>query len=78
MPSGSAREVHRLVWAWQHAFARDTPRGPLLDLDGATVRVLRASLDEVDGATRVECADAPLWLVRTEPAEELPPEAAHR
>lgn len=71
-----AREVHRLVWAWQHAFARDTVQGPLLELDGQVVRVLRASLDEVEDATRVECADAPLWLVRTEPAEELPPDAA--
>jgi methionyl-tRNA formyltransferase len=74
--SRPARELHRLVWAWQHAFARGTPQGPLLELDGETVRVLRASLDEVDGARRVECADGPLWLVRTEPAEELPPEAA--
>jgi hypothetical protein len=31
------------------------------------VRVLASSLTEVEGAVRVECADAPLWLVRTEP-----------
>jgi methionyl-tRNA formyltransferase len=74
--SRPARDAYRLVWAWQHAFARGTPQGPLLELDGATVRVLRASLEQVDGATRVDCADAPLWLVRTEPVEELPPEAA--
>jgi methionyl-tRNA formyltransferase len=70
--SRPARDVHRLVWAWQHAFARGTAQGPLLALDGRTVRVLRASLEETDGATRVECADGPLWLVRTEPAEGPP------
>jgi methionyl-tRNA formyltransferase len=74
--SRPAREVYRLVWAWQHTFARNTPRGPLLELDGDTVRVLRASLEEVGGATRVECADGPLWLVRTEPLEEPAPAEA--
>jgi hypothetical protein len=37
------------------------------------VRVLASSLTEVEGATRVECADAPLWLVKTEPAPPPPP-----
>ena len=68
--SQPAGEVYRLVWAWEHAFARGTTQGPLLDVDGETVRVLRASLEDVDGATRVECDDGPLWLVRTEPVEE--------
>jgi methionyl-tRNA formyltransferase len=68
--SRSAVEVHRLVWAWEHAIPRGTERGPLLELDGRTVRVLRASLAEVEGAARVECADGPIWLVRTEPVEE--------
>jgi methionyl-tRNA formyltransferase len=76
--SRPAREAHRLVWAWQHAFAYGTAQGPLLALDGQTVRVLRASLEEVDDATRVECADGPLWLVRTEPVEDAPPPAARR
>jgi hypothetical protein len=31
------------------------------------VRVLASSLTEVADARRVECADAPLWLVKTEP-----------
>jgi methionyl-tRNA formyltransferase len=71
--SRPAGEVHRLVWAWHFTIPRETERGPLLDLDGETVRVLRSSLGEVEGARRVECADAPLWLVRTEPAS--PPSA---
>jgi hypothetical protein len=45
------------------------PVGALTELDGATVRVLASSLTEVEGARRVDFADAPLWLVRTEPAE---------
>jgi len=45
-----------------------TRQGAFLDLDGETVRVLASSLTEIEGARRVECADGPLWLVRTEPA----------
>jgi methionyl-tRNA formyltransferase len=68
-----AREVHRLVWAWHFTIPNGTERGALLELDGGTVRVLQSSLEQVEGATRVECADAPLWLVRTEPLS--PPSA---
>jgi methionyl-tRNA formyltransferase len=68
-----ARDVHRLVWAWHFTIPNGTERGALLELDGETVRVLQSSLDEVDGAARVECADAPLWLVRVEPVS--PPSA---
>jgi methionyl-tRNA formyltransferase len=64
-----ALEVHRLVWAWRYTIPVGTRQGALLELDGRTVRVLASSLSEVKGAVRVECADAPLWLVRTEPAQ---------
>jgi methionyl-tRNA formyltransferase len=60
-------ELHRLVWAWRYTIARGTERGALLELDGGTVRVLRTSLEEVDGARRVDAGDGPLWLVTTEP-----------
>jgi len=62
-----AAEVHRLVWAWRYTIPVGTRHGALLELEGRTVRVLASSLTEVEGAVRVECADAPLWLVRTEP-----------
>lgn len=63
-----AGELHRLVWAWRYALAPgDGPAGALLELDGETVRVLASSLEARAGARGVECADAPLWLVETEP-----------
>ncbi|HET8528980.1 MAG TPA: formyltransferase family protein [Gaiellaceae bacterium] len=74
--SRPAREVHRLVWAWHFTIPHGTERGALLELDGETVRVLRSSLEEVEGARRVECADAPLWLVSTEPVPPASPPSA--
>src|SRR5581483_3412136 len=73
--SRPAVEVHRLAWAWRYGMALEGPRGALLDLDGAPVRVLATSLTEVDGARRVECGDGPLWVVET---EELSQEEASR
>jgi methionyl-tRNA formyltransferase len=61
-------EVHRLVWAWRFTIPAGRLHGALTELDGETVRVLASSLAEVEGAPRVECADGPLWLVRSEPA----------
>lgn len=66
-PTRSALEMHRLAWAWRYTIALHTEKGLLVELGGETVRVLESSLEEVDGAVRVDCADGPLWLVRTEP-----------
>jgi methionyl-tRNA formyltransferase len=71
--SRPALEVHRLVWSWRYAMAPDTTPGALLELDGQPVRVLATSLNEVEGARRLECGDAPLWILET---EELSEEAA--
>jgi methionyl-tRNA formyltransferase len=68
--SRPAAEVHRLVWAWLYAFSLSGPRGALLELDGTPVRVVATSLEEVEGARRVECADGPLWVVETEELSE--------
>jgi methionyl-tRNA formyltransferase len=65
--SRTAAEAHRMVWAWRYTIPLGTRHGALLELDGETVRVLASSLVEVEGAQRVECADAPLWLVQTQP-----------
>ncbi len=65
--SRPAVEVHRLVWAWRYSERPgDGVKGALLELDGVPVRLLGSSLDEVAGASRVECGDGPLWLVETE------------
>jgi methionyl-tRNA formyltransferase len=73
--SRPAAEVHRLVWAWLHAMSLGGMRGALLELDGASVRVLATSLAEVEGARRLACGDGPLWVVET---EELSEEEASR
>lgn len=65
--SRPALELHRLVWAWRYTVPRGTRHGAIATLDGESVRVLESSLVEVEGARRVECADGPLWLVKTEP-----------
>ena len=74
--SRPAVELHRLVWAWRYALAQGELHGALAELDGETVRVLASSLDEVEGARRVECGDGPLWILVTEPVSV--PEAATR
>ena len=73
--SRPASEAHRLAWSWRFGAALDGSRGALLELDGKPVRVLLTSLAEVEGATRVECGDGPLWIVET---EELSAEEATR
>lgn len=68
--SRSAAEVHRLAWAWRYAISPAGTRGALLELDGTPVRVLATSLTDVDGARRVDCGDAPVWIVETEELSE--------
>ncbi len=66
-PSQTAAAVHRQVRAW--SFVPPVGEaGPFLARVDRRVRVRRSSLTEVEGAERLECADAPLWLVETEPA----------
>jgi methionyl-tRNA formyltransferase len=69
--SRPAAEVHRLVWAWRYTIARGKLHGALADVDGETVRALASSLTEVEDGIRVECADGPIWLVKTELVEAL-------
>jgi methionyl-tRNA formyltransferase len=70
-PARPAEELHRLVWAWRYTIPVGELHGALVDLDGEVVRVLASSLTEVEGAARLECADRPLWLVATEPAQAV-------
>jgi methionyl-tRNA formyltransferase len=73
--SRPAGEVHRLAWAWRYGMSLGGTRGALLEVEGGPVRVLATSLSEVEGARRLDCADAPLWIVET---EELSEEEASR
>lgn len=66
--SQTAAEVRRQVLAWRVAAARPGAHGALTTLRGERVRVLRVRLDDAEGGTRVDCADAALWIVETEPA----------
>ena len=43
--------------------------GPILERDGKRLRILKTSLTEVEDAERLDCADAPLWIVEAEPAD---------
>ena len=63
--SRPAADVHRQVRAWWVAAARDGVRGPLADLEGRRVRVLRTRLDGSEGGMRVDCADGPIWVLET-------------
>ena len=67
--SRPAREVHNQVRAWRFMpFSPVIPdRGPIAELDGEAVRVLRTRLAPGEGV-RVECADGPIWVLETEPA----------
>lgn len=65
--SQPASDIRRQVRAWRFASRGTEPHGALAELDGETVRLLRASLEP--GAGRpVECGDGRLWIVETEPA----------
>jgi methionyl-tRNA formyltransferase len=64
----TAAEVRRQVLARRVAAARPGAHGALTTLRGERVRVLRVRFDDAEGGTRVDCADAALWTVETEPA----------
>jgi methionyl-tRNA formyltransferase len=63
-----AREIYDQVRAWRFSAtpATNGQRGPLAELDGETIRILKASLSPADEARLVKTGDGPLWLVETE------------
>jgi methionyl-tRNA formyltransferase len=68
-PAATADAVHRQVRAWTFTpWSRTAERGPILEREGGRIRILKSSLAEVEGAERLDCADAPLWILESEPA----------
>ena len=67
--SQPARRVHDQVRAWAFTFGLSKVVGPIAELDGQQVRLLRTSLGDPGGDTRrVECGDGPIWVVEYESA----------
>jgi methionyl-tRNA formyltransferase len=66
--SQPARSIHDQVRAWTFTFGVSGRLGPIADLNGSRVRLVRTSLVEKPGALRVEAGDGPLWIVEHEPA----------
>ena len=66
--SRPAREVHNQVRAWRFMPFQPSRgvRGPIAELDGSRVRVVRTRLEPGEG-TRVDCGDGPIWVLETEP-----------
>lgn len=66
--SQPARRVHAQARAWAFTFGLSPVVGPVAVLDGTRVRLTRTSLTDPGGdARRVQCGDAPLWVVAWEP-----------
>ena len=67
--SQPARTIHDQVRAWHLTFDMSPVAGPIAELDGERVKLLRTSLtDRGDGARAVECGDGTLWILESEPA----------
>jgi methionyl-tRNA formyltransferase len=68
--SQPARRIHDQVRAWAFTFGLSPIVGPIAELDGKRLRLLRTSLtDPGDGARRVETGDGPLWIVEALPLD---------
>ena len=66
--SQPARQIHDQVRAWAFTFGLSPVVGPIAELDGRRVRLVRTSLADPGGhAQRVEAGDGPLWIVEAEP-----------
>jgi methionyl-tRNA formyltransferase len=65
--SQPARRVHDQVRAWAFTFELSPVVGPVAELDGRRVRLVRTSLSDPGGdARRFECGDGPIWILAAE------------
>ncbi len=68
--SQSARQIHDQVRAWHLSFGMSEVPGPIAELAGERVKLLRTKLtDPEDGSRAVETGDGTLWIVQSEPAD---------
>jgi methionyl-tRNA formyltransferase len=66
--SQGAREIHDQVRAWRHMFGAADVEGPIAELDGGRIKLLRTSLTDPGGeAQEVECGDGSIWITESEP-----------
>lgn len=66
--SQPAWKIHDQVRAWHLTFDMGPVTGPIAELDGERVKLLRTSLtDPRDGARAVDCGDGQIWIVESEP-----------
>ena len=65
-----ARKIHDQVRAWQLTFGMSEAKGPIAELDGERVKLVRTSLTDPGGGVRaVQCGDGSLWIVESEPVD---------
>jgi methionyl-tRNA formyltransferase len=68
-----ARAIHNQVRAWHLTFGLSPVEGPIAELDGERLKLLRTSLtDPGDGARAVDCGDGKIWVVESGPATAEP------
>jgi methionyl-tRNA formyltransferase len=68
--SQPARKIHDQVRAWRLTFEMSPVPGPIAELDGERLKLLRTSLtDPGNGARAAQCGDGTIWIVESEPAK---------
>jgi methionyl-tRNA formyltransferase len=63
----TVREIHNQVRASR--FGVYDPPGPVVQVNGRWVSVLRTRTDPSGGGVRIDCADGPLWIVEAQAVE---------
>jgi len=67
--SQPARKIHDQVRAWHLTFGQGDVSGPIAELDGERVKLLRTSLtDPGNSARAVPTGDGNIWILESEPA----------
>jgi methionyl-tRNA formyltransferase len=67
--SQPARKIHDQVRAWHLTFGQSDLAGPIAELDGERVKLLRTSLtDPGNSARAVPTGDGNIWILESEPA----------